>query len=131
MEKNPQAYVDLELMNQRLKELDAQLEHTEMKLEQSVLAKNMMTALKKAQQGDEILVPIGAGTFITVNAGDITAVKQAVGAGVLVNKTLDESLSLVEEQQQVLLANQKQLSKTYEETVAQAMKLQANIESTS
>ncbi|MCF7799165.1 prefoldin subunit alpha [Candidatus Woesearchaeota archaeon] len=128
MEKNPQAYVDLELTNQKLKELDSQLEHVEMKLEQSVLAKNMITALTKASEGDELLIPVGAGTFITVKAGDISQIKQAIGAGLVVEKSSDETLKLLEEQQKTLLANQEALSKQYEETVEKAITLQTQIE---
>ncbi len=130
MQQNPQAYVELELINQRLKELDMQLQHIEMKLEQTVLAKNMITALQKANKGDELLIPIGAGVFITAQAGDITQVKQAVGSGVVVEKSIEESLALLEKQQKEVLGSQQQLSKAYEETVAKAMELQAQIEST-
>ncbi len=130
MEKNTQAYVDLELTNQKLKELDAQLEQIELKLEQSILAKNMLSALQKAKSGDELLIPIGSGVFITTKADNVQEVKQAIGAGVVVSKTIEESLSTVDKQQKQLLTQQQQFSSLYEETVSKAMQLQSQIEST-
>jgi len=128
MENTIQTKVDLELAHQRLKELDARLEHLDMKLEQTIIAKNMLTALQKTSANDEILLPIGGGVFVTVRTQTIKTVQQAVGAGVLVTKTPEESLTLLETQQKNLLAKQQELAHAYESTLHKAMQLESSIQ---
>jgi len=129
MAVNQKDYVELELLNQRLGELQRTMDIARQQLEHSSVALEMLNALTVAKEGQELLVPIGSGTFITVKASDVKNVKLAVGAGVVVDKSVTESINFIKNQSVQINEFSIQTNEAYEQTVSKAMKLQEKIES--
>jgi prefoldin alpha subunit len=65
-------------------------------LEEHLRAKETVEAFTKAKKGEELLVPAGAGVFLhTEAAGKSTAVAN-IGAGVMMEKDLNDIVKLLE-----------------------------------
>jgi len=56
------------------------------------IAISSLKALKEAEEGDSVLVPLGGGTFVNATLGDLRKVIVGVGADVSVEMDLDEGL---------------------------------------
>lgn len=128
MNVNQKDYLELELLNQRLSELNQTMEFARQQLEHSSVALEMLNAMSDVKEGQELLVPIGGGTFITVDAKDIKNVKVAVGAGVVVEKPIDEALNYINSQAEQINKFSLETNDLYEKTVSKAIELQEKIE---
>ena len=124
----PKSVVELEVVNQRLTELNQSLQLVEQQLEQTSIALAVMNELDSANKGQEILVPIGGGVFFTVNKSSVSDIKVAVGAGVVVDKSSKDAQSFVKKQFDELQAYYQQLVMTYDVTAQKADILQREIE---
>ena len=124
----PRAVVELDLVNQRLTELDSSLQLVEQQLEQTSIALAVIKELSSSDKDKELLVPIGGGVFVTVSSSAVSDIKVAVGAGVVVDKSSDEALSFVQKQFEELQVYYQQLMTTYELTVQKARQLQESID---
>lgn len=122
-------YVELEMLNQRLTELQQSLDYSNQQIEHSSVALAMIKSLSNVKVGQELLVPIGGGVFITVNASDVKSVKLAVGAGVVVEKNIDDALTRVINQSKQIQEFYSQTSDVYDQVVSKTVKLQEKIES--
>ncbi|RLI26674.1 MAG: prefoldin subunit alpha [Candidatus Hecatellales archaeon] len=77
-------------------ELRARIEAIDAVLRNLFLAKTTLENLEKLEVGDEILVPIGGDSFLKAKIMDKDRVIIGIGAGVTVEKTLKEAVSLVD-----------------------------------
>lgn len=57
-----------------------------------------LTALQDLKKNDEILVPIGGGTYLKARLTETEKVMASIGGGITSEKTSDQSKSLVESQ---------------------------------
>lgn len=121
-------YVDLELMNKQLQDLEQSLQMADQELEYANIAVGMISELKSANPNQELLIPIGNGVFFTVNVGDVRKVKVAVGSGVLVDKTADDAINFVKGQISELNNYRTQSLKLYEQVADKTVELQQKIE---
>ncbi|MBN1175593.1 prefoldin subunit alpha [Candidatus Woesearchaeota archaeon] len=128
MNVNQKDYVELELLNQRLSELSQTMEFANQQLEHSAIALEMLNALTNITEGQELLVPLGGGTFATVDAKDIKNVKVVVGAGVVVEKPVLEAINYINKQAEQINIFSLETNNLYEQTVSRALKLQEKIE---
>jgi len=121
-------YVDLELMNRQLQDLERSLQMADQELEYADVAISMISELKGTDSNQEILIPIGNGVFFTVHVGDVRQVKVAVGSGVLVDKTADDAIDFVKGQITELENYRLQSLKLYEQVADKTVELQEKIE---
>lgn len=122
-------YVDLELLNQQLQELEQSLQMADKELEYASVATAMISELKTVSKDQDILIPIGNGVFFTVKAGDVSTVKVAVGSGVVVDKSADEASAFIKGQISELNEFRENSIKLYEQVAHKAVELQQKIES--
>ena len=71
-----------------------------------------ITALKDEPSGTETLVPIGFGSFIKANLINTDTIVVGIGAGVSVEKKIDEAKSFLEKRKDELIKYQEQLNNT-------------------
>jgi len=121
-------YVQLELLNQQLKELDQSIEYAQEQMDHATLAVNMLQNLSKAKAGEDLLIPVGNTIFAEVKTHNVKTVKFGVGAGVVVEKTIPEAISLMESQLKELASYQEQSAALYDQVVKKAIELQEKIE---
>lgn len=94
MEHNHQ----MEELQQGLMQIQQQLQMLQHQISELEQIKESLEEMKKAKQGDEILVPMGAGVFLKSTLKDVGKVLMNVGTGTVVEKTLIDALELVESQ---------------------------------
>lgn len=87
-----QALTVLDTYKMQLEALSGQAQLLQMSLEESMRARDTIDSLKNAKEGDEILVPVGASSFIPakVTASDKAIV--GVGNRISVEKSLDDAV---------------------------------------
>jgi prefoldin alpha subunit len=91
-----QAMSVLEVYNSQLEAFGQQSQIFRMSLEEALRARETMKALLNAKEGDEILVPVGASSFIPAKAsGDGRAIV-GIGSRVSVEKSLDDAVAFLE-----------------------------------
>lgn len=91
-----QAYAAMESYKERVEALSRQIQVLRVSLDEVNLAAGALTAFRDAKEGDEIMVPIGAQSLITVK---VTSNKNAVvgiGAGISVEKSAEDAIAYME-----------------------------------
>ncbi|RLI04522.1 prefoldin subunit alpha, partial [Candidatus Bathyarchaeota archaeon] len=79
-------------------ELQARIGMVEAALREINLASLTIQNLEKLNKDDELLVPVGAGSYVKTKIADTEKVAVGIGAGVTVEKTLKEAISFFENQ---------------------------------
>lgn len=121
-------YMELEMVNQRLQELNSALQQIESEIEHAQVALATLGEISKADGEKELLIPLGSETFLTVKAEDVKNVRQAVGAGVVVDKSTDDAIKTIENQLEETKKHREEYTKIYNEVVKKAEELQQGIE---
>lgn len=91
-----QAYAAMESYKERVEALSRQIQVLRMSLDEVNLAAGALTAFKDAKEGDEIMVPIGAQSLITVKVTSNKNAVVGVGAGISVEKSAEDAIAYME-----------------------------------
>ncbi|MFA6804632.1 MAG: prefoldin subunit alpha [Candidatus Methanomethylophilaceae archaeon] len=92
-----QAMAVLDSYNKQLENLNRQAQMLQASMDDLLRARETLKALKDAKEGDEVLLPIGASSFVNVKVADRTKVLVNVGTRVSVEKTIDEAIDFIVE----------------------------------
>jgi len=120
--------VDLELVNQRLKELDSLMVQSNEQMNHLNLALSSLDAKPSDEDPSKMLVPLGGGVFLPVKADSFNELFVSVGAGVVVKKSFDETKSYLEKNYSELATYNEAVTKEYDFLLEKALKLQEQIE---
>jgi prefoldin alpha subunit len=90
--------IQLEYMNQQIKAMQLHLADLEKAVEELSILKVGLTNMEGARKGDEMLVPLGASSYVRANVIDASKVMVSIGAGVFVDKTVKEAAPIVKKQ---------------------------------
>ncbi len=122
-----QAMLVLESYKEQMDSLGQQMTMLQTSLEDSVRARETLKAFKDAEEGDEILVPVGASVFVTAKVTDKKEALIGIGNKISVSKDLREAeefmSSIVIELQESL----KRMSNTYSEIQTAANNIAAAV----
>jgi len=105
-----QAIEALNAYNAQLEALNRQVRLLQVSLEDTVRARESFKALADADEGDEILIPVGASSYIPAK---VTGKKKAIvgiGSRLSAEKDLDEAVAFME-------INVNEISKALKETI--------------
>lgn len=117
---------EIQLLEATLNVIKSRLDVTEATLNESRMALETLKAIESAKEGDSILVPIGAGSYIFAKIENINKVIVGVGANVCVEKTIKESIDMINER----IAKLEQIKSSLQQQFIQAsQKLEENKES--
>ncbi len=122
-------YVELELLNKQLQELERTIQLTDQEIEHGILATRMLDELEHASSETEILIPLGSGAFATVKAGDVKNVKMLVGAGVLVDREAKDASEGLLKQIEELKNHRAHSLNLHDQLIDKIVELQRTIES--
>lgn len=128
MNKDMDKYVQLELLNQQLQELEQAIKMADEQFEYASIAVDVLSSLETAKDGQELLVPIGNGVFLNVKAEDISNVKFGVGAGVVVDKDAKSAATFIKQRLVELEDYREKSLATFDQVATKALGLQAEIE---
>jgi prefoldin alpha subunit len=90
--------VQLEYINQQIRVMESHLSEVAAAVEELSVMKVGLRNMGDAKEGDEILVPLGASSYVTAGLKGPGNVLVSVGAGVFVERPVDEAVPLVDKQ---------------------------------
>ena len=111
----------IEYYKQQLESIDMQLSYLQSTLAEYQRAKITVEQLHAVDENSELLIPIGAGTFVNASLTNASNVLIGVGAGVVIEKTVDEAIVKLEERM-------KRIQENLEKMVSLGQKIQADAE---
>ncbi len=125
MESNKiiELYNQLELIQRQIQSVESQLDEIVKQKEQ---VKTSVKALKdlSEEKSEEVLVPIVNGVFAKAKLLDTKKLLVSVGSNVLVSKSIDEAVKLLEDNVKELETYQGQLEATYKQLIAEFNRIQ-------
>lgn len=91
-----QAIAVMESYKERVEALSRQVQVLRVSLDEVTMASDALKAFKDAKDGDEILVPVGASSFIPVKVTGNRSVIVGIGSNVSVEKDVSESVEYMD-----------------------------------
>ena len=127
-EQMKEKYMQFQAIQQQLEKIN---EHLEMLTQQSGEVEISINAIKeigKTEINNDILAPIANGIFIKAKLLDNKKLVVNVGSDTTVEKTVDEVVKLLEEQQKQVNKGMVEADSAMQELSSQAMKMYQEIE---
>lgn len=91
-----QAIAAMESYKERVEALSRQVQVLRVSLEEVTMSADALKAFKNAKEGDEIMVPVGASSFITVKVTSNRNVVVGIGSNISVEKDIDDAISYMD-----------------------------------
>ena len=91
-----QAIAVMESYKERVEALSRQVQVLRVSLDEVNMASEALKAFKDAKEGDEILVPVGASTFIPVKVTANRSTVVGIGSNISVEKDVSDSVDYME-----------------------------------
>ena len=91
-----QAIAAMESYKERVEALSRQVQVLRVSLEEVTMSADALKAFKNAKEGDEIMVPVGASSFITVKVTSNRNVVVGIGSNISVEKDIDDAIGYME-----------------------------------
>ena len=91
-------YTRLQMIDQEIKQVQAQMQVTEQQMQELAGVKESLNDLSTVQDGNEILVPIAGGIFVCAKLSDPSELLINVGASVNVKKSIDDVIKMIDTQ---------------------------------
>jgi prefoldin alpha subunit len=111
----------IEYYKQQLESIDMQLQYLQSTLTDYQRAKITVEQLHAVDENSELLIPVGAGTFVNGSLKNASNVLIGVGAGIVLEKTVDEAVLNLEERI-------KRIQENLEKMVSLGQKIQSDAE---
>jgi len=106
--------VELRLLEGSARTIESRLAVVDTALSEILIANSTLEGIKNKPKGTEALVPVGAGSFIRVELADSEKIVMGVGAGVSLEKSMNDSIESLKNRQDDLeklrMSLQQQLS---------------------
>ena len=91
-----QAIAAMESYKERVEALSRQVQVLRVSLEEVTMSSDALKAFKNAKEGDEIMVPVGASSFITVKVTSNRNVVVGIGSNISVEKDIDDAIGYMD-----------------------------------
>ena len=91
-------YMEFQVLEQQLRQLQADLQNVDMQLLEVKSMQNAVSEIEKIKPGSEALVPIANGMFVKGSIAENKTILVNVGSNVVVDKTVSETIALLEKQ---------------------------------
>jgi prefoldin alpha subunit len=96
-EEFQKSLVQLRVYEGSARALQARLEIVNAALNEFSLASTTLEGVKTQKSDEDALIPVGGGSYVRVKLSDISKIVMGVGAGVAVEKPIEESISEIKE----------------------------------
>lgn len=87
-----QLATEIRILEGSIGALQSRLDIVRAAMNEVTLAFNTLEGLKKLQDGDSTLVPVGAGSYVRMNIADSKKLVMGIGAGVAMEKDVESSV---------------------------------------
>ena len=95
----------IEYYKQQLESIDMQLQYLQSTIADYQRAKMTVEQLHAVDENAEILIPVGAGTFVNGSLKNSSNVLIGVGAGIVIEKPIDDAITKLDERTKRLQEN--------------------------
>ena len=134
MKRNEQELaLNIQILQEQARIIASNVEKLTIYLQELNMSKTTVEGLKTLKKGDEILVPVGASTFIRARIEDTAGLIMGVGANVSVDRSVDEATTSLEEKITIIESKIRENQEAYikvaqklDELNAEAQKLMGN-----
>ena len=126
--KMQQAYLELQMVNQQIKQNQQQMRAIEEQMIDLHLTIESLNELKNTKKGSKILVPLSSGIYTKADLKDNKELIVNVGAGTAVKKDIDDTGKLLGEQLNNLKDMQKQIISNTEQLGLKAVSIEKRME---
>ncbi|MCL2607345.1 MAG: prefoldin subunit alpha [Methanomassiliicoccaceae archaeon] len=92
-----QALSTLDVYKMQMDTLAQQVQIFQQALEESVRARETMRAFLNAKEGDDLLIPVGASSFVAAKATGSDKAIVGIGSRISVEKSLDDAVAYLED----------------------------------
>jgi prefoldin alpha subunit len=89
--------VQLRVFEGSARALQARLEMVNAALNEFSLASTTLEGVKTQKSDEDALIPVGGGSYVRVKLSDISKIVMGVGAGVVVEKPIQDSINEIKE----------------------------------
>jgi len=94
-----QLLVELRLLEGSARTIQSRLDVVNAALSEIMISNSTLEGIKNKPKGTEALVPVGAGSFIRVELADSEKIVMGVGAGVSLEKSVNDSIESLKNRQ--------------------------------
>jgi prefoldin alpha subunit len=126
-ESRREKLLELQFLDGQIKQAEQQISQVEEQIFEVNSLIDSLSELKTAKKGQEILVPVANGIFIKAKIEDKESLKVNVGGGVVVEKTIDNTIEMLKEQIRNIETYKNEIFVQLQQLVAQASDIQAKI----
>jgi prefoldin alpha subunit len=121
-------YLELRIIDRHIQEIQKQLQIVEEQLMEFAYIKQSIESMQNVAKDTNLLVPVSNGIFAEAKLADTEHLLVNVGAGVVVKKTTEDALSLMNDQQQEMAAIKLNLETTMQKLVDKAIDLDQQLQ---
>ena len=122
------AVAELQLLERIAADYQTRILTVEQTIREHENALKLIEEIKKHGGDAPILIPIGAGSFVKAELKKVETVHINVGAGVIIEKTLEDSQQLLVKRNESLQKLHDTLTKKLDETIARIQQLRQFVE---
>ena len=120
-----ETYVELSTLDDKLKQLQEQLEYFDEQFGQIATISTDLEQLKQCKEGDRVLVPVHQGIFLRARLESSDDLVVNVGNGVAVDKKLDEAIGMITGQLTDMQHMREQITQQMQQLMNRAEQLQS------
>ncbi|MBI1969396.1 prefoldin subunit alpha [Candidatus Woesearchaeota archaeon] len=121
-------YIEFQLVDQQIKKIRQQIQQFDGQLMELQNVVQMLEELKHVELGREILVPFSGGIFVRGELKDNKVLKVNVGANVVVEKSVEETKKLMEQQNKEINKYREELFEQLKKLIVVAQKLEHDLQ---
>lgn len=125
--KLQQSLIALEIQKQYINSLTNQIERVQLAINEHQRAKETLSKYIKLKDGNEILIPIGANSYVFANKTKTNKAIVGIGANVSVEEDLEKAIERIEKKLKILHENGEELTKELANVEQQASLLSEKI----
>lgn len=120
-------YMEFQMLHSNIKQLEKQNEVLEKQLMELLMANQSLNDMKKTKKGTEILVPLSSGIYAKAELKDNENFIVNVGANITVNKDLESTKKVIENQIDEMQTIQRSLVEELQKNTTKAALLEREI----
>ena len=119
--------LELQSLDAQIKQIEEQMVQIEEQIFEVDSLIDNLHEIKNVKAGEEILVPVANGIFIKAKIENTSNLKVNIGSGVVVDKTLDETIDMLKEQIKNIEKYKDEIFLQLQQMISQASQVQAYI----
>ncbi len=126
-EEMQKKYIEMQMLDAQMKQIHKQLEGMEENAAELTQTRNNINSLKDIRLGTEMLVPISSGIFVKGMIKDNSELLVNVGANTVINKSIEETKSLLDSQMEEMMKYRDQMLQVLHKLENKAVELEKEL----